>query len=80
MDAAMSSERPEVSRPGRYAMVFSVLALLSLIWPIYSWFGRIQPMILGLPLSLFYIVTVIVTVFLVMLTLFLWEGKNNHLG
>ena len=76
----MSSERPEVSRPGRFAMAFSVFALLALIWPIYPLFGRIRPMILGMPLSLFYIVTVIVTVFLVMLTLFRWEGKNNRLG
>ncbi len=76
----MSSQRPEVSRPGRYAMVFSVFALLALIWPIYSLFSGIRPMILGMPLSLFYIVVVIVTVFLVMLTLFLWEGKNDRLG
>ncbi len=76
----MSSERPAVSRPGRYAMAFSVFALLALIWPIYSLFGGIRPMILGMPLSLFYIVTVIVVVFLVMLTLFLWESKNDRLG
>ena len=76
----MSSQRPEVSRPGRYAMVFSVFALLALIWPIYSLFSGIRPMILGMPLSLFYIVVVIVTVFLVMHTLYLGEGKNDRLG
>ena len=48
----MSSERPEVSRPGRYAIAFTVFALLALIWPIYPLFGGIRPMILGMPLSL----------------------------
>jgi len=61
-------------------MVFSVLALLVMIWPIYPLVSRIYPLVLGLPFSLFYLVAVILTVFSVMLGLFLWEGKNGRLG
>jgi hypothetical protein len=50
------------------------------LWPVYSWFSGIYPMILGMPMSLFYLVIVIATVFCVMLGLFLWEDRNDRLG
>lgn len=72
--------RPEASKPAAYAAVFSVLALLALIWPVYPFFSRINPMVLGMPFSLFYITGVIITVFSVMLALFLWESRHDRLG
>jgi hypothetical protein len=37
-------------------------------------------MVLGMPMSLFYLVIVIAAVFSVMLGLFLWEDRNDRLG
>ena len=76
----MPEPRPEVSRPARFVMVFSVVALLLSIWPIYPLASRIYPMVLGLPFSLFYLVALVLTVFSVMLGLFLWESRNDRLG
>ena len=76
----MSSPRPEDHALSRAAIVFAIAALFALIWPVYSWFGGIFPLILGLPVSMFYIAAVISVVFSVMLALFLWEDRNGRLG
>ena len=55
-------------------------AFVAVVWPVYSWFSDIYPMVLGMPMSLFYLVIVIATVFSVMLGLFLWEDRNDRLG
>ena len=65
-------------RAGRWA--FSLAALSALIWPVYSFFGTIEPFVLGIPFSLFYLVILIGVVFSVMLALFVWEGRNDRLG
>ena len=72
--------RPEVSQPARYVAVFCLAAFIAVTWPVYSWFGGIYPMVLGMPLSLFYLVLLIASVFSVMLGLFLWEDRNDRLG
>ena len=72
--------RPEVSKPARYAVAFCVAAFIAVVWPVYSWFSGIYPMVLGMPMSLFYLVIVIAIVFSVMLGLFLWEDRNDRLG
>lgn len=72
--------RPEVSKPARYVAAFCVAAFLALMWPIYSLFSSIEPMVFGMPFSLFYLVLMIGTVFTVMLGLFVWEDKNDRLG
>lgn len=72
--------RPEVSRPARFVAVFCLAAFVALLWPVYSWFSSIEPMVLGMPFSLFYLVLVIAAVFSVMLGLFLWEDRNDRLG
>lgn len=72
--------RPEVSTPARWAAGFCTAAFLAVLWPVYAWFSRIEPMVLGMPFSLFYLVVVIALVFSVMLALFLWEARNDRLG
>ena len=72
--------RPEVSKPARYVAAFCVAAFIAVLWPVYSWFSDIEPVVLALPMSLFYLVVVIATVFSVMLALFLWEDRNDKLG
>ena len=72
--------RPEESKPSKIVAAFCLAAFASVVWPVYSWFGSIEPVVLGVPFSLFYLVLVITTVFLVMLGLFLWEDRNDRLG
>lgn len=72
--------RPEDSKPARFVAGFCLAAFLSVLWPVYSWFGSIEPIVLGIPFSLFYLVVVIATVFFVMLGLFVWEEQNDRLG
>ena len=49
------------------------------MWPIYPLFSDVHPLVFGIPLSLFYLVLVITAVFSVMLSLFLWEARNDKL-
>jgi hypothetical protein len=72
--------RPEVSTPARCAAAFCAFAFIAVLWPVYSWFSGIDPMVLGMPMSLFYLVVVVASVFSVMLGLFLWEDHNDKLG
>lgn len=72
--------RPEVSKPSRYAAIFCVAAFIAVLWPVYSWFSDIEPVVLGMPFSLVFLVIVIASVFSVMLALFVWEDKNGRLG
>lgn len=60
--------------------VFCAVAFLATIWPIYAFFDRIRPMVLGMPFSLFYLVAILFTVFSVFLGLYLWEEKTGRLG
>ena len=76
----MSAPRPEDSAPARAAIVFVVIALLALIWPIYPLFGSIAPRVLGLPFSMFYLAIMVGVVFVVMFALFVWEDRNDRLG
>ena len=72
--------RPEDSTPARFVAIFCIAAFLSVLWPVYSWFADIEPVVLGIPFSLFYLVLVIAVTFFVMLALFLWEDRNGRLG
>lgn len=57
--------------------IFYVFAFFAMVPPLYSPFNRIKPLVLGMPMSLFYLAAVIVSSFLVLLTLFLWESRQN---
>ena len=71
--------RLEPEARGVYGAVtaFFVLLFLALIWPVYPTFGTIRPLILGIPLSLFYVVVLLVAGFLALLVLFLWEDARG---
>lgn len=56
---------------------FFVVVFFALMWPVYALFSGIRPMILGLPLSLFYLVVILVLSFVVLLALFAWEGRRE---
>ncbi len=70
---------PRVQRLRRAVAVFFCLVFLASIWPVYPLFSRIQPLVLGLPFSLAYLVILLVAAFLVLLGLYLWEQRHGEL-
>ena len=65
----------------RTATVFFVALFTALVWPVYPLFSGIRPMILGVPLSLAYVVLLVLASFAALLALFLWEGRRGvHRG
>ena len=61
---------------GAVTVVF-VGAFFALQWPIYPWFSRIQPTVLGVPFSLFYIILLLLICFSSLLGLYLWEDRRG---
>lgn len=58
-------------------VAFYVLSAFGTTWPVYTLFSHARPLILGMPLSLFYLACFVVASFLVLLALFRWEGKRG---
>lgn len=56
--------------------LFFVVVFVAMIWPVYSLFSGIRPVILGIPFSLFYVVAFLAASFVVLLALFAWEGRS----
>jgi hypothetical protein len=73
------SSTPLFSKPEKVVAILSVVAFLATVWPIYPVFDRIEPMVLGMPFSLFYLVAIIFAVFAMMLGLYLWEDRTGRL-
>lgn len=64
----------------RAVTVFFVALFVALIWPVYGIFAGIRPLVLGVPLSLAYVVCLLLAGFAVLLALFLWEGRRDASG
>ncbi len=64
-----------------YGVVTLVLVgtFFALQWPIYAWFSRIRPFVLGMPFSLFYILLLLLLCFFSLLALYLWEDSRGKL-
>jgi hypothetical protein len=60
--------------PGLLAFLFFAI-FLGLIWPVYPLASRIQPFVLGLPFSLFYVLSL---VFLSFALLWFYDHYSNH--
>ena len=58
-------------------LIFYIIALFAMVPPLYSPFNRIEPLLLGMPMSLFYLAAVVVSSFLVLLSLFRWESRQK---
>lgn len=56
---------------------FFLVVFVASIWPVYPLFAGIRPMVLGIPFSLFYVIVLLLVAFLVLLGLFLWEGRRG---
>lgn len=74
------THRPDSRRRVHTAVVlYFIFVFLALMWPIYPFFSRIFPMLLGIPLSLVYLVFLLVLSFLVLLGLYLWEDRHGEI-
>jgi len=67
----------DLDRTGRRvygtATAFFVVVFLAVTWPVYALFAGIEPRVLGLPLSLAWVVGWVLASFLGLLALYAWE-------
>ncbi len=70
--------KEQLARIKKRAVIFFCLVFLAMIWPIYPIFSRIDPMILGIPFSLFYLIFLLVTSFLVLFGLYRLEEDSGE--
>ena len=68
---------PGVRRIYRGLLVFFVMIFVAMIWPVVTLFSRAEPLVFGLPFFLFYLTVLLVGSFLVLLWVFLWEGRTG---
>jgi len=61
----------------RSVLAFFVVEFVAMIWPVVTLFSRAEPQVLGLPFFLFYLSTLLVASFLVLLLLFRWESRTG---
>ena len=50
---------------------------LGLIWPVYTIFRNVKPLILGLPLSFAWVVTMLISAFFLLLWYYLTDTNEN---
>lgn len=68
---------PNRRRFYRGVLTFFILIFVAMIWPVVTLFSHATPLILGLPFFLFYLSSLLVGSFLVLLWLFLWEERTG---
>lgn len=66
---------PHQRRVYRSVLVFFVSIFLAMIWPVVVQFSHARPLVFGMPFFLFYLTALLLTSFIVLLVLFLWEGR-----
>ena len=57
--------------------VFYLFAFFAMVPPILDLFNEPRPLVLGIPLALFYIAGVVTLSFLVLLCVYVWEGRRS---
>ena len=67
--------KEQIARIRKGVVLFFCLLFLGMIWPIYPIFSRIEPMLLGIPFSLFYLIILLLLSFSVLLALYLLEER-----
>jgi hypothetical protein len=70
---------PSERRVYRAATIFFIAVFFAFMWPIYPFFNRIRPLILGMPASLFYLVCLLTVAFVAILSLYRWEDRHGKL-
>jgi len=59
----------------RGVLVFFAVIFLAMIWPLVTLFSHALPLIFGLPFFLFYLTVLLISSFLVLFCLYLWEER-----
>jgi membrane-bound metal-dependent hydrolase YbcI (DUF457 family) len=54
-------------------------AFLASMWPFYPLLNRVRPFVLGIPLSLFYLLLLLLVCFFSLLALYRWEARRGRL-
>ena len=70
---------PSERRVYQAVTAFFVALFLAMIWPVYPFFSRIEPRLLGIPFALVYLIILLVLGFCVLLSLYLWEDRKGAL-
>jgi hypothetical protein len=68
---------PAQRRVYRGVLAFFTVIFLAMIWPLVTLFSRARPLIFGLPFFLFYLSVLLISSFLVLLSLYLWEERSG---
>lgn len=68
------------SRLRRFVALFFVVAFLAMIWPVFPFFSRVRPLVLGMPFSLAWVAGWLVASFLALAGLYLWEERRREEG
>ena len=72
-----SVQQPSKKLVVRWFIAFLVLIQFSLIWPIYPLVGYIEPIILGMPFSIVWVLLCLLLSFSGLLAYFLWEEQGQ---
>lgn len=72
-----SVQQPSKKSVLRWFIAFLVLIQFSLIWPIYPLVGYIEPIILGMPFSIVWVLLCLLLSFSGLLAYFLWEEQGQ---
>ena len=77
MDEPRRATPPDRNLVAVAVAAFYVLLFAALVWPIYPWFATIEPRVLAMPFSLFYVVVCLLLSFFVLFAYYLWERKRD---
>lgn len=73
MHESLNRER----KAGRFVAILGVICLLMMIYPLYSLGNRVEPFVVGLPFSMFWVVLWIVVEFVGFICAYLWEYRGR---
>ena len=77
MDDPRGAKTPDRKPVAVAVAVFYVLLFAALVWPIYPWFATIEPRVLAMPFSLFYVVVCLLLSFFALFAYYVWERKRE---
>lgn len=77
MDEPRRAPSPDRNPVAVAVAAFYVLLFAALVWPVYPRFATIEPRVLAMPFSLFYVVVGLLFSFFVLFGYYLWERKRE---
>lgn len=62
----------------RRLLLFFIIVFLATMWPVYPVFNRIEPFVVGMPFSLFYVLGLTIVSFTVLLVFHIRVGSSDE--